>query len=202
MRRARAKRTSVADFEAGVGYSDRVERAIGFALRMKAPQAVHGHNTVHTRRLTMRPILAAFAVALVVTPVAASDQTDVMAIVHRFIDALDRGDVKTACSTCATPSSIVDEFPPYGWQGASACTDWATDFDSFNKKNGITDPAVTLGKPRHVDVSADRAYAVVPATFSYNEKGKKMAESGSVFTAALQKASAGWVITGWAWSKH
>jgi len=150
----------------------------------------------------MRAFVGAILVALLVTPVAASDQTDVITVVQRFIDALNKGDVKTACSTCATPSSIVDEFPPYGWQGATACADWASDFDGFNKKTGVTDPAVTLGKPRHVDVTGDRAYAVVPASYSYKEKGKKLTESGSLFTAALQKSSAGWVITGWAWSKH
>jgi ketosteroid isomerase-like protein len=150
----------------------------------------------------MRAIVAAFAVALVVTSAAASEQTDVVAVVHRFIAALDKGDIKAACSILATPSSIIDEFPPYSWQDATACADWATDFDAFNKKNGITDPAVTLGKARHVAVSGDRAYAVVPATFSYKDKGKKGTESGSLFTAALQKSGAGWVITGWAWSKH
>jgi hypothetical protein len=150
----------------------------------------------------MRAILAAFIVALAITSVAASDQTDVMAVVHRFMDSMNKGDTKTAFATCATPASIVDEFPPYAWQGATACADWATDFDTFNKKNGITDPIATIGKPRHVDVTGDRAYAVIPATYAYKEKGKKVTESGSVLTAALQKSSAGWVITGWAWSKH
>ena len=150
----------------------------------------------------MRALVAAFLVAVVVTPAAASDQTDAMAVVNRFIDAMNKGDTKTGIATCATPSSIIDEFPPYGWQGATACADWATDFDAYNKKNGITDPVATIGKPRHVDVTGDRAYAVVPASYSYKEKGKKLTESGSLFTAALQKSSAGWVITGWAWSKH
>ena len=150
----------------------------------------------------MRALIAAFAVALVATSVAASEQTDVMALAHRFIDALDKGDIKTACSTLATPSSIIDEFPPYGWQGATACTDWTTDFDAFNKKNGITDAAATLGKPRHVDITGDRAYAVIPATFVFKQKGKKVVESGSTMTVALQKSGGGWLITGWAWSKH
>ena len=150
----------------------------------------------------MRALVAAVLVAVVVTPAAASDQTDAMAVVNRFIDAMNKGDTKTAFATCATPASIVDEFPPYAWQGATACADWAADFDTFNKKNGITDPVATIGKPRHVDVTGDRAYAVIPATYTYKEKGKKVTESGSVLTAALQKSSAGWVITGWAWSKH
>ena len=149
----------------------------------------------------MGALVAAFLVALV-TPAAASDQTDVMAGVNRFIDAMNKGDVKTGIALCASPSSVIDEFPPYGWQGATACADWATDFDSFNRKSGITDPVATIGKPRHVDVTGDRAYAVVPATYTYKQKRKKVAESGSLLTVALQKSGAGWVITGWAWSKH
>jgi hypothetical protein len=150
----------------------------------------------------VRTIIVAFAVALTAAPAVASDKTDVMAAVNRFNDGMNKGDTKTALATCATPSSIIDEFPPYGWQGATACADWATDFDAYNKKSGITDSFATLGKPRHVDISGDRAYAVIPATYTYKQKGKKVTESGSLLTAALQKSTAGWVITGWAWSKH
>ena len=150
----------------------------------------------------MRAIVVAFAVALLVTPAVASDKTDVMAIVNRFNDSMNKGDVKTALTTCADPTSIIDEFPPYGWHGAKACEEWANDFDAFNKKNEITDPLATLGKPRHVDITGDRAYAVIPATYTYKEKGKKVAESGSVLTVALHKASGGWIITAWTWSKH
>jgi hypothetical protein len=141
-------------------------------------------------------------VALAVAPAVASDKTDVTAAVNRFNDGMNKGDTKTAFATCATPSSIVDEFPPYAWQGATACADWATDFVAYNQKSGITDSVVALGKPRHVDVTGDRAYAVIPATYRYKQNGKKVAESGSTLTAALQKTAAGWVITGWAWSKH
>src|ERR1022692_2472645 len=35
-----------------------------------------------------------------------------------------------------------------------------------------TDESVTLSKPRHIDITADRAYVVVPATYSYKEKGR------------------------------
>jgi hypothetical protein len=75
--------------------------------------------------------------------------------------------------------------PPYAWQGATACADWANDFDAFNKKDGITDPIATLGKPRHVDITGDRAYVVVPATYTYKQNGKKVTESGSTLTVAL-----------------
>jgi hypothetical protein len=66
--------------------------------------------------------------------------------------------------------------------------------------NGITDESVTLSKARHIDITADRAYGVVPATYSYKEKGTLVKEPGSIWTLALKKGEAGWRITGSAWT--
>jgi hypothetical protein len=152
-------------------------------------------------------VVVAFAAALAVVSglasgAAAAEKADVMAPVHQFMDSLNKGDTKTALAACASPASIVDEFPPYEWQGATACADWANDFAADSTKNGITDSIVTLGKPKHVDITGDRAYVVVPATYTFKLHGKKTTESGSTLTVALQKGSAGWRITGWAWTKH
>jgi ketosteroid isomerase-like protein len=131
---------------------------------------------------------------------ATSDQTDVMATVKQFVDGFNKGDVKTALAACASPASVIDEIPPYAWQGPAACDDWANDFDVWAKKDGITDGFVKLGKPRHVNVTGDRAYVVAPVDFTYKQKGKAVAQKGSTFTLALQKLPAGWRITAWAWS--
>ena len=147
-------------------------------------------------------VLLAGAVALLVGSAAASDKADVMAVVNRFNDSMNKGDTKMAFATCASPTAIIDEFPPYGWQSTTACADWANAFDAFNKQQGIADPFATLAKPRHVDVTGDRAYVVVPATYTFKEHGKKTVESGSTLTGALQKTAGGWMITAWAWSKH
>jgi ketosteroid isomerase-like protein len=147
-------------------------------------------------------LLAVLAVALAAIPAAASEKTDVTATVRQFVDGMNKGDTKTALATCAASASIIDEFPPHEWQGPTACADWAKDFDAYNKKNGITDGVVTLGRPRHVDISGDRAYAVIPARYTCKQKGKRLTESGSTLTVALQKAATGWRITGWAWAKH
>ena len=130
----------------------------------------------------------------------ASDSADVMAQLHRFVDGFNKGDVKAAVATCADQTSIIDEFPPHEWHGAGACGNWANDFDAYTRKSGITDSVVTLGKPRHVVVTGDRAYVVVPANYAYREKGKLTKETGSTLTVALQKGQPGWRITGWAWS--
>ncbi len=70
------------------------------------------------------------------------------------------------------------------------------------RKNGITDGFVTLRSPRHVDISADRAYVVVPADYTFKKNGKPVKETGSTLTLALQKSATGWRITAWAWAKH
>ena len=150
----------------------------------------------------MRRLMLAVALAVAATPAAASEQTDVMATVHQFTDGLNKGDTKTALAVCAAPSSIIDEFPPYAWQGATACADWARDFEAFNTTNGITVPIATLANPRHVDITGEHAYVVVPATYTYKQNGKKVTEAGSMLTVALQKTATGWLITSWAWSKH
>lgn len=133
---------------------------------------------------------------------AASDQTDVMAKVNQFVEGFNKGDVKMALGACADQTFIIDEFPPHQWQGLAACSAWASDYDADAKKNGVTDAVVTLGKPRHVDVTGDVAYVVVPANYAYKEHGKAMKEVGSTLTVVLKKGSAGWLITSWAWAKQ
>jgi ketosteroid isomerase-like protein len=150
----------------------------------------------------MHKILVALAVVLLAAgSAAATEKTDVMVPLHQFVDAFNKGDIKAAVAQCAEQTSIIDEFPPHEWHGAGACSTWANDFDADAKKNGITDGIVTLGKPRHVDVTADKAYVVVPANYTFKQKGKPVKEMGSTLTVALQKAAAGWRITGWTWTK-
>lgn len=125
-----------------------------------------------------------------------------MAIVHQFVDGFNAGDTKKGLAACASPASIVDEFPPHEWQGPNACADWAAAYDANAKANAITDGFVTLGTPAHVDVTGAYAYVVVPATYAYKQRGTPVKESDSIFTVALKKTAAGWRITGWAWAKH
>ena len=142
------------------------------------------------------------AVIMAAAPNALAQQKDVMASVHQFVDGFNKGDTKSALAACADQTSIIDEFPPHEWHGAGACGTWADDYDANAKKDGITDGVVTLGKPRHVDVTGDRAYVVVPASYKFKQKGKPVAEIGSMLTVALQKGPAGWRMTAWTWTKH
>lgn len=134
--------------------------------------------------------------------ISSPERTAVMAVVNQFTDAFNKGDTKSAAATCAEQTSIIDEFPPHEWHGAGGCAKWMADYDADAKKNGITDGNVKLSTPKHVDVTADRAYVVVPADYTYKMKGKPVKETASLLTVALQKSTSGWKITGWSWSKN
>jgi hypothetical protein len=96
---------------------------------------------------------------------------------------------------------FIDDFAPHEWHGAGACAKWSRDFLAFTKAGEITEPAVTVGKPWHVNVTVDHAYVVAPTTFSYKQKGKPVLDKG-VVTMAMHKDGSAWHITGWAWADH
>ena len=147
-------------------------------------------------------IIALVALVWTVGAAKASDTLDVMRTVWHYVDAFNKGDAKAALADCGAQSSVVDEFPPYLWPGPTGCADWSNDFDAYVKKNGITEAKLTIGRLKQADVSGDRAYVVLPATFSFMQNGKRATESGSTWTLTLQKTGNDWLITSWAWSKH
>jgi ketosteroid isomerase-like protein len=152
--------------------------------------------------------VAATALAIVFTltinprSASASEQSDVTAAVHRYFDNLEKDKLETALAMCDSHVSILDEFPPHEWHGATACADWWKGLNAYDDKEGITDGEAQLGTPWTVDISGDRAYFVAPSTYTYKQHGKPVKESQAVFTVALKKTQAGWRITAWTWSKH
>jgi hypothetical protein len=152
------------------------------------------------RTISLRILSAVTLILLCAGAAFASEADDVMKPVHQFIDGFNKGDAKSALSACADEAYIIDEFPPYEWHGTGACSTWANAYDADAKKKGITDPVVTVGKPKHVDVSGNHAYVVVPTTYAFKQNGMPMKENNAILTLTLQKTPAGWSITSWSWS--
>jgi ketosteroid isomerase-like protein len=150
----------------------------------------------------MRTLCIVLAAAVLATgSAAATDKTDIMSVIHQFVDAINKGDGNLIAKPCADQTSIIDDFPPHEWHGPGACAKWFSDFQTFIKAGVITDARVGVGKPWHVDVSADRAYVVAPSTFSLRKQGKSIKEIG-ILTVSLKKTAADWRMTGWAWADH
>jgi ketosteroid isomerase-like protein len=150
----------------------------------------------------MHTILFALALtALGTRPSASPEDSAVMRPIHQFIDAFNKGDEKTAAALCSDVTSIVDELPPYEWHGAGTCAAWMGVWDADAKAKGITAASVVAARPRHLDVSGDRAYVVLPVTYTTTMKSKTKKETASTLVLTLEKRAQGWRVTAWAWSK-
>jgi ketosteroid isomerase-like protein len=145
-----------------------------------------------------RALLALGLFVPLITQAIASDKTDVLAPVHQFIDGFNKADFESAIAACTDDAFVIDDFPPHEWKG-SGCRKWANDFEALAERERITDARIILGRPRHVDVTDDSAYVVVPVTLSYKLKGKPKKLPG-LFTASLHKLGDSWRIAGWAWA--
>jgi ketosteroid isomerase-like protein len=129
------------------------------------------------------------------------NSTDPMAAVRQYIEAFNRGDAKTMAASFTMPGSILDGMAPHVWHGPTATQDWYRDVLIEGEQHGASDYVVTLGEPRHVSVTGDTAYVVVPASMMFRIHGKQVTQTGATFTVALRRLPEGWRIAAWAWAK-
>ena len=139
--------------------------------------------------------------ALAGPAIAQTGDADVMAPIQKFIDTFNKGDAVGAAATHAAGAdlTITDELPPYVWRGPKAFQSWSADLESDAKKNGITDPMVTLSAATRIERSGDSAYVVVPAVYTFKQRGASMREAAQM-TFVLKKGTSGWLIHGWTWT--
>ncbi|MGW3466383.1 hypothetical protein ACWDE9_45680 [Streptomyces olivaceoviridis] len=96
---------------------------------------------------------------------------------------------------------ILDGMAPHGWQGPTATEDWWRDVLAEGERVGASGYRITLGDPRHVDVTGEYAYVVVPATMAFDLRDRRVTQTVSVFTVALRKVDTEGRLTAWARAK-
>ncbi|WP_319456824.1 MULTISPECIES: nuclear transport factor 2 family protein [unclassified Mycobacterium] len=130
-----------------------------------------------------------------------SDRDDVLGAVVRYVEAFNNGDPAAMGATCADPMQILDGMSPHVWQGPTAAEDWWRDVLAEGEHLGASGYHIELAEPRHVDVGDDFAYVVVPATMTFDLRGQRITQTGSVYTVALGKVGSDWHLRAWAWAK-
>jgi len=149
----------------------------------------------------MKKTILALVVSVLFAPAGLSAQTpDVTAPIRQFIDGFNKGDTKSAFAAYSEGNiAIIDEFAPNRWLGPNAAHGWADDFQKMAEAKGITEPVVKYGKPKRTEIDGDTAYVIIPAVYTFKQKGKSMVEEGQM-TFALRSEGGAWKIGAWTWS--
>jgi ketosteroid isomerase-like protein len=124
-----------------------------------------------------------------------------MSAVRHYVEAFNEGDAKAMEAACADPMQILDGMSPHVWEGPSAAEDWWRDVLTEGEHLGASGYRITLGEPRHVDVTGEFGYVVVPASMTFDLRGRQVTQTGSIFAVALRKVVDEWRLTAWAWAK-
>lgn len=130
-----------------------------------------------------------------------ANQTEAAAVVQRYIEAFNRGDVEAMAACFAPEGSILDGMAPHVWRGERAARDWYRDVLVEGEHLGAEGYQVALEAPLHADVTGNAAYVVCPASMSFRLRGVPIVQTGAVFTTALQVIDGAWRIAAWAWAK-
>ncbi|MEU1993422.1 nuclear transport factor 2 family protein [Nocardia gamkensis] len=126
---------------------------------------------------------------------------DPTTVVLRYVDAFNNADPNAMAALCADPMQILDGMSPHVWHGPTASEDWWRDVQKEGERTGASGYHIAVGQPRHAEVSDNHAYVVVPATMTVDLQGKRVTQTGSIFTVALGKFETQWQLTAWAWAK-
>jgi ketosteroid isomerase-like protein len=118
----------------------------------------------------------------------------IAALPAKMAAALIANDSATLRANCAASATVVDEFPPYAWNGPGACVKWAAGFKAFAAQVKLTHPKATIKPKPFVDMSGTAAYMTAQMRFEGVLAGKPFSEEGT-WTFVLVKSGAGWKIT-------
>jgi ketosteroid isomerase-like protein len=145
--------------------------------------------------------LVCFVVGVSSAAQAPPADPQIMAPINKFMEAFNKGDMTGAAATHSATAdlAIVDEVPPFAWTGAQAFQSWAAALQADSKKNGMSEEKVAIKAPTRVETAGSDAYVIVPAVFTFKQKGVTMRESAQM-TFVLKKEAGGWMIHGWTWT--
>ena len=124
----------------------------------------------------------------------------VLATITRMTDAVNHGDMPIAYAAFIASPSIVEDGPPYRWQGVGAPKAWIESMGANAQAHGMTAIDMRLAPPSRIEINGDRAYAVVPGRLSYTMKDGHSEHAEGALTFTLQQAGADWKIESMVWS--
>ena len=96
--------------------------------------------------------------------------------------------------------TIIDNTPPYRFQGPHAVEDWIEAYRNSRPK-GSEDAKTSLHllQPQSVEIKSTHAYIAVPADWRVEQNGQSEVSHGMI-TAILDEEDQHWRVAAWVWT--
>ena len=94
---------------------------------------------------------------------------------------------------------IVENFPPFLITGPSAVERWRDGFRAHAERNGLSELEHRFGEPQDFALNGDRAFFVLPTTWTGRAHGQRFSETGG-WAFVLEVADGRWRIRSYAWA--
>ncbi len=130
---------------------------------------------------------------------AADDKADVYAVIQRLVAAANHSDLAGIDAEVAPTVTVVDDLPPYYWQGAHAFREWQAVVAGNWRAHGVTSANMAVQESPFTDVTGDLAYAPEPAHFSIQAGTRQMTVDGTL-TFSLVRIAGHWKIQSMTWA--
>ncbi|WP_164156605.1 nuclear transport factor 2 family protein [Sandarakinorhabdus rubra] len=148
----------------------------------------------------MRFLLQVLGLAVPAAAMAAPVQESPLLVpVRQLFASFNAGRPDAAASAFAADAVIIDEFPPYRWQGPKAHHDWAADLAKATAAYGATNMHARIGAPTWAETKGSNGFLVVPEALDSRVNGKPMCERG-LHSFSFRKERGQWKITVSAWA--
>jgi ketosteroid isomerase-like protein len=118
--------------------------------------------------------------------------------VERFVDAVNNGDAPAALNHFAPDAVIIEDLPPYRWQGPDAGSAWLLAMRENAEAAGLTSIVMRLERAIRMEVDADDAYAVFAGHLKYRGHAVELQSRGCL-TFTLRKTGDRWLIRSLVW---
>jgi ketosteroid isomerase-like protein len=124
----------------------------------------------------------------------------VLATITRMTEAVNRGDAPTAFAAFTPSPMIVEDLAPYRWQGPGTPQAWLEGMGANAQAHGIVTINMKLAAPTRIEITGDRAYAIVPGLLSYTMKDGHAEHADGLITFLLVRGPSDWKIDSLVWS--
>jgi hypothetical protein len=138
--------------------------------------------------------------ALWANAASAAVADDVLALGRTFVDVGNAGDMnRLAAQVDDGDHQIIDNFPPFVWNGPNGYKAWTAAYFQYVAANKITDGRSAFGDPIYVRIDNDLAFVCVHETYTYKRAGSPVRED-LIWTYVAHKTASGWKLGSWTYS--